>query len=137
MVDYKTFSFGNFPLESGTVLHDAKLAYETYGKLNSRKNNAILLCSYIAGTHQGYELLIKKGRCFDPSKYFVIATNMFANGLSSSPSNTPQRQNGPYFPHVAIRDNVRAQYMLLTEGLKIKRLKMVSGYSMGAQQTFQ
>ncbi len=137
MVEYKTFSLGNFPLESGIVLHDAKLAYKTYGKLNSRKNNAILLCSYIAGTHQGYELLIKKGRCFDPSKYFVIATNMFANGLSSSPSNTPQPQNGPYFPHVVIRDNVCAQYTLLTEGLKIKRLKMVSGYSMGAQQTFQ
>ena len=62
---------------------------------------------------------------------------MFANGLSSSPSNTPQPQNGPHFPNIAIRDNVRAQYTLLTEGLKIKKLKMVSGYSMGAQQTFQ
>ena len=60
MADYKIFSFGNLPLESGMVLHDAKLAYKTYGKLNSRKNNAILLCSYIAGTHQGYERLIKK-----------------------------------------------------------------------------
>ena len=48
MADYKTFSLGNFPLESGMVLHDAKLAYKTYGKLNGRKNNAILLCSYIA-----------------------------------------------------------------------------------------
>ncbi len=137
MADYKNFSLGDLPLESGMVLHDAKLAYKTYGKLNSRKSNAILLCSYIAGTHQGYERLIKKGCCFDPSKYFVIATNMFANGLSSSPSNTPQPQNGPYFPDIAIRDNVRAQYTLLTEGLKVKKLKMVSGYSMGAQQTFQ
>lgn len=137
MADHPTFRLGDFTLESGAVLRDARLAYQTYGELNGRRDNAILLCSYIAGTHHGYEPLIREGRCFDPTKYFVIATNMFANGLSSSPSNTPSPQHGPRFPRIAIRDNVRAQHTLLTEGLHIDTLKLVAGYSMGAQQTFQ
>lgn len=137
MTDCEIFSLGDFLLEEGMVLRDAKLAYKTYGKLNAQKTNAVLLCSYIAGTHQGYEFLIQKERCFDPAKYFVIGTNMFANGLSSSPSNMPQPMEGPHFPQVTIRDNVRAQHKLITERLGLGGLAMVAGYSMGAQQAFQ
>jgi len=137
MADYEIFSLGDFLLEGGMVLRSAKLAYKTYGELNGQRTNAVLLCSYIAGTHEGYELLICGGRCFDPAKYFVIATNMFANGLSSSPSNMPQPMAGPHFPAVTIRDNVRAQHRLVTERLGLERLTMVAGYSMGAQQAFQ
>ena len=72
MADYQLFALGDFLLESGMLLRDAKLAYKTHGQLNARKDNAILLCSWYTGTHAGYEFLIQPERCFDPSKYFVI-----------------------------------------------------------------
>ena len=136
MAKHKIFSLGDFSLECGLVLRKAQLVYQVYGKLNRRKTNAIVLCSWYSGDHTGYEFLIKKGRCFDPSKHCVIAVNMFANGLSSSPSNTPVPMNGPHFPTTTIRDNVRAQHELV-QSLGITSLRMVAGYSMGAQQTLQ
>ena len=62
---------------------------------------------------------------------------MFQNGLSSSPSNTPAPYNGPNFPLISIRDNVKAGYKLLTEEFGVKKIKSVVGFSMGAQQAFQ
>lgn len=136
MGGYEVLTLEGWKLESGVVLPQAKLAYKTYGTPSNR-DGTILLCSYIAGTHEGYEALIQPGRCFDPDRYFVIATNLFANGLSSSPSNTPAPFAGPDFPMVSIRDNVRAQFQLVNQVLGIDRLDLVAGYSMGAQQAFQ
>ena len=60
MAKHQIFSLGDFSLECGLVLRKARLAYQVYGKLNSRKTNAILLCSWYSGDHTGYEFLIKK-----------------------------------------------------------------------------
>ena len=62
---------------------------------------------------------------------------MFANGFSSSPSNTPAPFDGPAFPAIAIRDNVEAARRLLTAELGVTHLVAVVGFSMGAQQAFQ
>ena len=133
----ETFSLGDFALESGRVLPDAKLAYQTYGALNQAKTNAIVLCSFFTGNHASYEFLIQPRRCFDPGQYFVISTNLFSNGFSSSPSNTPPPLDRSAFPAVSIRDNVRAQHRLVTEQWQLETLAMVAGFSMGAQQAFQ
>ena len=58
MADYQLFALGDFLLESGMLLRDAKLAYKTHGQLNACKDNAILLCSWHLGTHAGCEFLI-------------------------------------------------------------------------------
>lgn len=134
---HQIFNLGNFPLESGISLPDAKLSYVTYGALNADKSNAILVPSFYSGDHHGYDFLIGSGKALDPTKYFIIATDMFADGLSSSPNNTPPPFNGPNFPEISIRDNVKATYRLVTEQFGIKHLKAVIGFSMGAQQAFQ
>ena len=72
----------------------------------------------------------------DPAKYFIIIPNMFGNGLSSSPSNTPEPYNKSRFPQITAYDNVRAQHRLVTEKFGVNRLKLVTGWSMGALQTF-
>ena len=133
MADHQYFALGDFPLECGRVLREAQLAYKVYGTLNSEKDNAIVLCSWYSGDHTGYEPWIGAGKCFDPAKYCIIATNMFTNSLSTSPSNTPQPSDGMHFPHTTIRDNVHAQHELVSS-LGIRSLALVSGYSMGAQQ---
>jgi len=135
--DQHTFILENFQLESGAVLPKAILSYGTYGTLNPAKDNAILLPSHYMATNDGYDWLIGEGKTLDPKKQFLIMTELFGNGHSSSPSNTPEPQHGPRFPRVSIRDNVEAQRRLLEDGLGVHHLRAVVGFSMGAQQAFQ
>ena len=135
--DHQELLLGNFHLESGTTLPDARLAYVTYGTLNEARTNAVLLPSWYGGDHHGYDFLIGPGKALDPSQYFIIATDQFADGLASSPSNTPPPFAGPDFPQIAIRDNVSATHQLITEVFGIERLVAVIGFSMGAQQALQ
>lgn len=135
--DHRIYELGDFGLESGTVLPNAKLSYVSVGKLNEDKSNVILTPSAYGGDHHGYDFLIGPGKALNPEKYFIVATDMFSNGLSSSPSNTPPPYDGPRFPEIAVRDNINAGYRLLTEELGIDHLYAVVGFSMGAQQAFQ
>lgn len=135
--DHHIFDLGDFELESGTRLPNAKLSYTTHGELNADKSNVILAPSAYGGDHHGYDFLIGPGKALDPQKYFIVATDMFSNELSSSPSNTPPPHDGPRFPEIAIRDNINAGYRLLTEEFGIDHLYAVVGFSMGAQQAFQ
>jgi len=85
----------------------------------------------------GYAWLIGPGKALDPSRQFLIATELFGNGRSSSPSNTPEPFHGPRFPVTTIRENVEAVHQLLTSELGVHHLQAVIGFSMGAQQAFQ
>src|SRR5689334_9066167 len=135
--NHQVFGLGDFLLESGTTLPSARLSYVTHGALNAAKSNAVLLPSFYAGDHHGYDFLIGPGKGLDPERYFIVITDMFGNGQSSSPSNTAPPFNGPRFPAISTRDNVIAGYRLLTEKFGITHLEAVVGFSMGAQQAFQ
>jgi homoserine O-acetyltransferase len=132
-----SFVIHNFHTESGTVLPEAKIVYGTYGHLNADGSNAVLLPSHYMANMHGYEWLIGPGKALDPDKQFLIATELFGNGRSSSPSNTPEPFHGPRFPVMTIRDNVEAVHQLLTQELHVQHLQAVIGFSMGAQQAFQ
>jgi homoserine O-acetyltransferase len=131
------FAIANFKTESGVTIPEARVVYGTYGQLNEARDNAILLPSHYMANFHGYEWLIGPGKCLDTSKLFLVATEMFGNGRSSSPSNTPEPLHGPRFPVTTIRDNVRAVHTLLTEELHVTHLRAIIGFSMGAEQAFQ
>src|ERR1700678_70289 len=131
------FVIKNFKTESGAVLPEARVVYGTYGTLNAAHDNAILLPSHYMANLHGYEWLIGPDKALDPTKLFLVATELFRNGRSSSPSNTPQPFDGPRFPVTTIRDNVEAVHALLTQELHVSHLRAVIGFSMGAQQAFQ
>ena len=135
--NHQIFDLGDFLLDSGVVLPSAKLSYVTHGQLNTDKSNLILLPSAYLGDHHGFDFLIGEERALNPDDYFIVATDMFQNGLSSSPSNTASPFNGPNFPVIAIRDNVSAGYRLVTEVFGVDHIMAVIGFSMGAQQAFQ
>jgi len=135
--DRQEFLIVNFKTESGVTLPHARVVYGTYGKLNEAKDNVVLLPSHYMADFHGYEWLIGIDKALDPSKLFLVATELFGNGNSSSPSNTPEPYHGPRFPVTTIRDNVEAVHRLLTERLKIIHLRAIVGFSMGAQQAFQ
>ncbi|MBS0296325.1 MAG: alpha/beta fold hydrolase [Proteobacteria bacterium] len=131
------FVIRNFRTESGAVLPEAHIVYGTYGRLNAAGDNVVLLPSHYMADMNGYGWLIGPGKALDPNKLFLVTSEMFGNGRSSSPSNTPEPFHGPRFPITTIRDNVEAEHELLTQELRVKHLKAVIGFSMGAQQAFQ
>ena len=137
MAEYEIFELGNPVLQSGATLRGAKLAYKTYGTLNSAKDNAIVFPTFFGGQHTANEGIIGEGKTLDPSKYFIVVPNMLGNGLSSSPSNTPPPYGQARFPGVTVHDNVTLQHRLMTEKLGVEKIALVTGWSMGAQQTFQ
>jgi homoserine O-acetyltransferase len=131
------FAISNFRTESGVTLPQARIVYGTYGHLNAAKDNAVLLPSHYRADFHGYEWLIGPGRALDTSQLFLVATEMFGSGHSSSPSNTAEPYHGPRFPVTTIRDNVEAVHRLLTEELKVTHVRAIIGFSMGAEQAFQ
>ena len=137
MTDYQQFQLGDVELLSGEVLLNAKLSYKTYGNLNTGKNNVVVLPTFYTGSHTRNEGFFGAGRAIDPNKHFIVSINLFGNGISSSPSNTPAPQDGPRFPKISLWDNIACQYKLLTEALGVERIALVAGWSMAGCQAYQ
>ena len=139
-------------LDCGQTISNFPLAYETYGKLNDKKDNAILAFHALSGDQfasgvnpitnkEGWwNYLIGPGKAIDTQKYFVICANVIGGCMGSyGPSNINPKNNktfGTEFPAITINDMVNAQYNLL-EFFKIKKLFSVLGGSMGGMQVLQ
>jgi homoserine O-acetyltransferase len=117
---------GQFTLRVG-ILDQAQLTFATWGQLNADGDNAVLLPSYFTGTHAHYAPLIGRNRALDPERYFIVAPNIFGNGVSTSPS------HGVAWAPVTIEDNIHAQHQLL-RNLGVEHLRLAAGWSMGAMQ---
>ena len=137
MKDYETFDLGDIKLLSGKNLKPAKITYKTYGTLSKNSDNVIVLPTFYTGTHKRNEGFFGSSRAIDPNKYFIVSINMFGNGLSSSPSNSSSPQDGPRFPDITLWDNINCQHKLLTEKLKVKKIALVTGWSMAGCQAYQ
>ncbi|MGB7847076.1 MAG: alpha/beta fold hydrolase [Candidatus Acidiferrum sp.] len=131
------FELGDLTLQTREILRNARLAYKTHGQLNAAKNNVILYPTQFAAQHNDIEWLIGPGKALDPDKNFIVVPDQLGNGLSSSPSNTAPPQDRMRFPAVTIEDDVAVQHRLVTEVFGVRRVALVTGYSMGAQQAFQ
>jgi homoserine O-acetyltransferase len=131
------FELGDLQLLSGTVLPDARLAYKTYGALSAGRDNVIVLPTFYTGTHERNEGYLKTVPALDPERYFIVSINLFGNGVSSSPSNTPPPFDGPRFPHITLFDNIACQHRLLTEQFDVERIALVAGWSMAGCQSYQ
>jgi len=143
------------PLQSGAVLKDYTLVYETYGQLNADRSNAVLVCHalnashHVAGVHadeQGRPLpksegwwdnLIGPGKPLDTNRFFVIGINNPGSCFGSTgPMHTNPDTGKPYgadFPVVTVEDWVNAQARLLDQ-LGITQLAAVLGGSLGGMQ---
>jgi homoserine O-acetyltransferase len=155
LVQWKDFHWKlPFEFESGERLSGFTLRYETYGKLNEARDNAILVCHALSGDHhcagihtlndrkQGWwNNIIGPGKPVDTNKYFVICSNCLGGCQGSTGPKAVNPETGrPFgldFPLVSIRDMVRAQHLLLTKGLGVESLFAVIGGSMGGMQVLQ
>jgi homoserine O-acetyltransferase len=136
MPDYSIFDAGDVVLQSGRTFPSMRIAYKTYGTLAPDRGNVIVSPTSFAAQHYDTEWLIRPDGILDSSRDFVIVPNLFGNGLSSSPSNTPWPLTGNRYPDVTYHDAVRVQQRLLAEVFGIQRVKMVYGWSMGGMQAF-
>lgn len=135
--DFDLFELEDFALEQGATLRNASLAYKTFGQLNKEADNAILFPVMFSGTHAAMASYVGNELALNPEKYFIIIPNQLGGGLSTSPHNTQGAYGGASFPMLSIGDDVRAQHKLLTEHFGIDTLQLVTGWSMGAQQTYE
>ena len=124
-------ALGDLTLQSGETLRDARVAWKTYGRLSPARDNVIVYPTSYTATHDDQEWLVAPDGVLDPTRWFVVTPDMFANGLSSSPSNSDG-----YPALVTAADNVRAQRRALAELFGIDRVACVYGFSMGAQQAY-
>lgn len=129
-------NLGDFRLENGSVIHDCRLGYREFGKLNAAKSNAVLFPLWFTGRSGDAIGDIGPGRLVDDTKYFVVAIDPLGNGVSCSPSNS-DTQHGLAFPQFSIRDMVSSEYQLTTKTLHLNHVHAVVGVSMGGMQTFQ
>ncbi len=140
-------------LDCGKTLPQYDLVYETYGRLNADRSNAILVCHALSGDHHvaGYHSpddrkpgwwddFIGPGKPMDTNRFFVVGMNNpgGCKGSTGPSSLNPAtgKQYGPDFPIVTVRDWVRAQAVLQAH-LGIKRWAAVIGGSLGAMQAMQ
>jgi homoserine O-acetyltransferase len=155
-VETKYFAFADPPneliLESGERLGPITLAYETYGRLNDRKSNAVLVVhalsgdAHAAGFHEGdsapgwWDAMIGPGKGLDTDRYFVICSNIIGGCKGSTgPSSINPKTNkvfGVQFPTISIKDIVSAERQLVNH-LGIDKLLTVIGGSMGGMQVLQ
>jgi len=142
----------NLKLESGDIINSFKLAFKTFGKLNTDKTNAILVChaltgdQYVAGNNpitgrEGWwSRMVGPNKPIDTNKFFVICSNVLGGCAGSTGPKELQNGSdvtyGSNFPSVTIKDMVKTQSLLI-ESLNIEKLFSVIGGSMGAMQALQ
>jgi len=140
-------------LDCGKTLDGFKLVYETYGKLNKSKDNAVLICHALSGDHHsaGYhnkndkkpgwwDSCIGPGKPFDTNKFYIVSLNNIGGCKGSSGPNTINtktgKEYGPEFPIVTVKDWVNSQ-KFLADYLDIDKWACVIGGSLGGMQALQ
>ena len=140
-------------LDCGEILDSYELVYETYGELNESRDNAVLVCHALSGTHHlaGYysmedrkpgwwESLVGPGKVIDTNRFYVVGVNNLGgcNGSTGPISINPKTNKpyGPDFPIVTVADWVESQNRL-TQKLGIKQWAAVIGGSLGGMQVLQ
>jgi len=140
-------------LRSGKVLLEYELVVETYGKLNSEKTNAVLICHALSGDHHaaGYhsendskpgwwDSCIGPGKAIDTNLFYVVSLNNLGGcaGSSGPTSINPEtaKYYGPDFPVVTVRDWVSSQLRLM-DRMEISEWAAVVGGSLGGMQVLR
>jgi len=159
LVEKKVFSLPSYTTVAGATIRDVKVGWESWGRLNADKSNAILVNHFFSGTSHaagkyaaddkapGYwDAIIGPGKAIDTDKYFVLSSDTLVNlntgnpkVVTTGPASIDPATGKPYgmsFPVVSIADFVEVEKALV-ESLGIKKLHAVTGASMGALQTYQ
>lgn len=132
--DQQFASIGDLKLASGETIRECRIGYRTFGKLNDAKSNVIVWPTWFGGRTENLLPFVGADKLLDPARFYIVLVDALGNGVSSSPSNSPQQQP---FPKFSTRDMAASQHTLLTRVLGIQHVHAVMGISMGGMQTFE
>jgi homoserine O-acetyltransferase len=152
-VEDRQFTIRDFRLQSGAVMPEVRIAYETYGRLAADGRNALLVTHGYTSSHHAagrnpananqpgwWDGLIGPGKAIDTDRLFVVCSNMLGSSYGSTNAASIDPGSGrPYgadFPAITVRDIVAAEKALLDE-LDVRHLVAVAGPSYGGYQAFQ
>ena len=159
IVNKQRFRLSDYRLLISGATLDVEVGYETYGRLNATRDNALLICHYWTGTSHAagryapddplpgwWDALIGPGKAIDTDRFFVVCSDTLANVqardpnvISTGPSSIDPAAGKPYgsrFPVVSVRDMVHVQRALM-DHLGIKHLRAVGGPSAGGMQALE
>lgn len=132
-----------FKLENGKKLRKLEIAYQTYGKLNAKKDNVIWVCHALtanADVLDWWKGLFGNNNLFNPEEHFIICANVLGSNYgTTNPLSINPVTGQPYylaFPEFTIRDLVAA-HRLLASHLGIQHIKVLIGGSLGGQQALE
>ena len=130
-------------LESGELLPQVDIAYDTFGELNAAKDNVVWVCHALTANSDvadWWPHTVEEGRFLDPTRYFIVCANFLGShyGTTSPLSVNPTTGQKYYydFPRITVRDMVRCHH-LLAQALGIERVKMLIGSSIGGFQCME
>ena len=158
LTEKRSFTAGDYSFKHSGKTIPVTYGYETYGKLNDRADNAVLVCQYFTGTSHAagkyaesdvisgwWDTLIGSGKTIDTDKYFVICSDIISNinfnsqtVITTGPGSIDPTTGKPYgmnFPVFTLDDVVVLQKRLI-DALGIKKLRFVVGPSMGGLQAY-
>lgn len=134
---------GPVTLESGAVLPEVEIAYDTFGELNARRDNVIWVCHALTANSDvadWWPHTVEEGKFLDPGKYFIVCANFLGShyGTTSPLSINPATGKKWYydFPQITVRDMVRC-HQILAKHLGIERVKLLIGSSIGGFQCME
>lgn len=129
--------FDDVVLESGVVLRDVPVAYKTWGHLNERRDNCLIICHAFTGSADAEDWwgpLFGPGKAFDTSRFFVFCGNSLGSPYGSASACTISPETslpyGPEFPLVTVRDDVGVHRRII-DALGVRQVASVVGGSMG------
>ncbi|RMF11169.1 MAG: alpha/beta fold hydrolase [Candidatus Neomarinimicrobiota bacterium] len=129
-------SLGDFPLESGAQILNARQGYRRYGSADLTARPVVVVPTWFGGHSADLAALTGPDNLLDTTRFTFLVLDALGNGVSSSPS-TSSDQPAAAFPRFTIGDMVRAQYQALTRGLQLHHVYAILGGSMGGMQVFQ
>ena len=139
----QTMMIEEFRLDSGITLRQVPVAYKTWGDLNARCDNVLVVCHALTGSadvEDWWGPLLGAGKPFDPRRFFVFCGNVLGSpyGTASPVTVDPSTglQYGPLFPQTTVRDDVRLHRMVL-DRLGVTGVRFVVGGSMGGMQALE
>ncbi|AAW46520.2 homoserine O-acetyltransferase, putative [Cryptococcus deneoformans JEC21] len=133
----------SFTLESGVTLNNVPVAYKTWGKLNEKADNCLVICHALTGSadvEDWWGPLLGLNKAFDPTRFFIFCGNVIGSpyGTISSVTTNPEtgKPFGPEMPGSSVKDDVRLHYIIL-KSLGVKSVAAVVGGSMGGMTVLE
>ncbi|RDB27106.1 Homoserine O-acetyltransferase [Hypsizygus marmoreus] len=142
-IEQSIHTIPSFTLECGAELKNVPVAYKTWGAMNERRDNVMIICHAATGSadvEDWWGPLIGKGKAFDPNRFFIFCANVLGSPYGSASPITLDpdtgKPYGPEFPPTSIRDDVRIHKLVL-DHLGVKSVAVVIGGSMGGMAVLE